>query len=239
MIAVILILGFLFGTILQYAKLNRYNVISGMATLENLAVAKAIAVAIGVGAVILAFETGMGFASFHIKPLIVGGIVLGGILFGVGMAILGYCPGTLLVSLGEGSIDALMGITGGLFGGLMYTIALPFIQPYLGPDIGSFTLYSLVGQRPVIFYILSIIAGVGFVWAGFLINRKEKTTDLKWLYAGIALAMLNAIVFLSTVADRQIGASTAYPYIADLIAGTTQNNYFSKIQGPGHWELLF
>jgi len=41
---VILILGFLFGSILQYANLNRYNVISGMATLENLAVAKAISV---------------------------------------------------------------------------------------------------------------------------------------------------------------------------------------------------
>jgi hypothetical protein len=36
---VILLLGFLFGYTLQYSKLNRYNVISGMATLENFAVA--------------------------------------------------------------------------------------------------------------------------------------------------------------------------------------------------------
>ena len=105
--ATILVLGFLFGSILQYAKLNRYNVISGMATLENLAVAKAIAVAIGVGIIIIAVEIGLGYASYHLKPLILGGIVLGGLLFGVGMAILGYCPGTLSVSLGEGSIDAL------------------------------------------------------------------------------------------------------------------------------------
>ena len=42
MIVTILVLGFLFGSILQYANLNRFNVISGMATLENLAVAKAI-----------------------------------------------------------------------------------------------------------------------------------------------------------------------------------------------------
>lgn len=52
----ILVFGFLFGGILQYAKLNRYNVISGLATLDNLAVAKAIAVAIGIGAILLNIE---------------------------------------------------------------------------------------------------------------------------------------------------------------------------------------
>ena len=108
--ATILILGFLFGAILQYANLNRYNVISEMATLENFAVAKAITVAIGVGAIIIAIEIGLGFATYHIKPFLLGGIAIGGIVFGIGMAILGYCPGTLPVSLGEGSIDALLGI---------------------------------------------------------------------------------------------------------------------------------
>src|SRR5674536_194275 len=138
--AVIMVIGFLFGAILQYAKLNRYNVISGMATLENLAVAKAISVAIGVGAVIIAIEIGLGFATYHIKPLLLGGIAIGGIIFGVGMAILGYCPGTLPISLGEGSVDALLGIVGGLAGGFIYTILLPSIQSILGPDLGSTSL---------------------------------------------------------------------------------------------------
>jgi hypothetical protein len=79
----ILILGFLFGVILQSANLNRYNVISGMATLENYAVAKAITVAIGVGAIIIAIEIGLGFAIYHIKPFLLGGIAMGGIIFGV------------------------------------------------------------------------------------------------------------------------------------------------------------
>jgi uncharacterized protein len=80
----ILILGFLFGATLQYAKLNRYNVISGMATLENYAVAKAIATAIGVGAVLIAIEIGLGVATYHIKPFLLGGIAIGGIIFGPG-----------------------------------------------------------------------------------------------------------------------------------------------------------
>lgn len=235
----ILVLGFLFGAILQYANLNRYNVISGMATLENFAVAKAIAVAIGVGAVIIAIEVGLGLASYHIKPFLLGGIAIGGIIFGVGMAILGYCPGTLPVSLGEGSVDALIGIIGGLVGGFIYTVAVPSIQNILGPDLGSFSLYTLIGRHHFIFYLVDIIIGVAFIWAAFWLNKKDKGTDLKWLYSGIGLAVLNAIVFLEVLTNRIIGASTAYPYVADVITGNTSNDYFSKIQVSGHWEVLF
>jgi uncharacterized membrane protein YedE/YeeE len=237
--AVILLLGFLFGAILQYSKLNRYNVISGMATLENFAVAKAIAVAIGVGAVIIAFEIGLGFATYHIKPLLLGGIAIGGIVFGTGMAILGYCPGTLPVSLGEGSVDALIGITGGLAGGFTYTVVSPLVQSILGPDLGSISLYTLIGQHHLIFYIVDIILGTSFVLTAFWLNKKEKATDLKWLYSGIGLAVLNAVVFLEVLSNRIIGASTAYPYAADLITGNTGNDYFSKVKGPGRWEVFF
>jgi len=237
--AFILFLGFLFGSALQYAKLNRYNVISGMATLENFAVAKAIATAIGIGVIIIAIEIGLGFASWHIKPILLGGIAIGGIIFGTGMAILGYCPGTLPVSLGEGSVDALLGITGGLAGGLVYTIILPSIQGILGPDLGTISLYTLIGQHHFLFYLVDIILGVLFVWIAFWLNKKEKAKDLKWLYSGIGLAVLNAIVFLTVGTNRIIGASTAYPYVGDLITGTTQNGYFPKIQAPGQWEVLF
>jgi uncharacterized membrane protein YedE/YeeE len=235
----IIFLGFLFGSVLQYANLNRYNIISGMATLENYAVAKAIAVAIGVGAVIIAIEIGLGLASYHIKPFLFVGIAVGGIIFGIGMAILGYCPGTLPVSLGQGSIDALIGITGGLAGGFAYTVAAPSVQSILGPDLGSISLYTLIGRYHLIFFLADIILGAAFVWAAFWLNNKEKASDLKWLYSGIGLAILNAVVFLDVLSNRVIGASSAYPYAADLITGNISNEYFSKIKGPGQWEVLF
>jgi uncharacterized protein len=235
----ILVLGFLFGAALQYAKLNRYNVISGMATLENYAVAKAIATAIGVGVIIIAIEIGLGFASYHIKPVLLGGIAIGGVIFGTGMAILGYCPGTLPVSLGEGSVDALIGIIGGLAGGLFYTLILPSVQGILGPDLGNISLYTLLGEHKFLFYSVDFILGAAFILTAFWLNRKEKANDLKWMFAGLGLAILNAIVFLTIGTNRIIGASTAYPYVADLVTGTTQNNYFPKIMAPGKWEVLF
>jgi hypothetical protein len=239
MSVLILVLGFLFGAILQNANLNRYNVISGMATLENYAVAKAIAVAIGVGAVIIAIEIGLGLASYHIKPFLLGGVAIGGIIFGAGMAILGYCPGTLPISLGEGSIDALIGIIGGLAGGVIYTLFAPSISGITGPDLGSISLYTLIGQHQFIFYTAVILIGAVFGTIAFVIHRMEKATDLKWLYSGIALAVLGGVVFLTVVTNRVIGASGAYPYVAGLLTGITDNDYFSKIKVSGQWEVLF
>ena len=234
----VLVFGFLFGAILRYASLNKYNVISGMATLEDLTVAKAIALAIGVGAVFISIVVGLGLASFHIKPFMLGGIVLGGLVFGTGMAILGYCPGTLAVSLGEGSLDALTGIIGGLAGGLVYTLSVPAFSKFAGPDLGTISLSSLAGSG-FVFYLLTVVVGGIFVAIAFWLNKKEKKNDLKWLYAGIALAALNAVVFLTATANRPIGASTTYPYLADVLTGTTQNEYFAKISTPGGWELIF
>lgn len=239
MTLLIIAFGFLFGALLQIARLNRYNVISGMATLENFAVAKAIAVAIGVGAILINVEIGMGFASYHVKPFILGGIMIGGLIFGIGMAILGYCPGTLAISLGEGSLDAFWGIIGGMAGGLLYTVVLPSVQPVLGPDLGSISLNTVLGDSPLVFYLLVFIIGAVFIAVSFILNKIERKKDWSWLYAGVGLAVLNAVVFLTVTTNRIIGASTTYPYLADLLTGTTANDYFAKIQKPGEWELLF
>ena len=233
------LLGFLFGAILIYGKLNRFDTISGAARWTDLSVPKAIAVAIGIGAIILAAEIGMGLAVFHVKPFIVGGIVIGGLLFGAGMAILGYCPGTLFISAGEGALDAMVGIIGGLLAGVLFTILLPSISGILGPDLGKLSLASVTGGEGFLYAFLVTAIGILFVKAAFYLNKKEKTTDKTWLYSGIALAVLNPVVFLTAVSNRPIGASTTFPYVGDLLTGLTDNAYFEKITKPGLWELVF
>ena len=238
MTVTILILGVLFGAILQYANLNKFNVISGLALREDFSVAKAIAISIGIGIILLNIEIALGFASYHVKPFIVGGLILGGLIFGMGMAILGYCPGTLAVSFGEGSLDAFIGIIGGLFGGVFYTLSLPVIKPVLGPNWGAVSLQSLIGTN-TIFFILIFVIGIAFILSAFWLQKIDKTKNKKWIFSGIALAILNLIVFSSSVTNRPIGASTTYPYLGDLISGITNNDYFNKIKTPGNWELIF
>jgi len=231
------LLGFIFGALLLSARLNRFDTISGMATLENFKVAKAIALAIGVGIILLNIEIGLGYATYHVKPIILGGIVFGGLIFGTGMAILGYCPGTVMVSAGEGSLDAIVGILGGLAGGLVYTVVLPSITGLLGPNLGTFSLHSAFSNDPFLFYSLMVPSGLIFIAIAFVVHRFEKSVDKSWILAGIGIAVLNTFVFY--YADRPIGASTFFPYVADNISGVVDNEYFKQITKSGSWEVPF
>ncbi len=239
MIITTLILGFIFGAILQYARLNKFNTISGMAILKDYTVAKAIAVAIGVGMILINTEIALGWATYHIKPFMLVGVMSGGLIFGAGMAILGYCPGTMAISLGEGSIDALLGIIGGLTGGLVYTLVLPNIASLRGPDLGKISLFSLVDNQGVLFFIILILLSVLFIAGAFWLNKIEKSKKMNWLYAGIALALLNGYLILTATENRGMGASTFYPYMADLLTQTTDNDYFTKITNSGNWQVFF
>ncbi len=235
---VILIWGFVFGAILRYARLNRFDTISGLATLEDLTVAKAIALAVGVGALLVHLEIALGWASFHIKPFLAGGIILGGLLFGIGMAILGYCPGTLAISMGEGSLDALAGIVGGLLGGWVFTLVLPALQSILGPNLGKLYLVGLIPSG-VGGAVVVIFLGLLFMAIAFALHAVDRNRDTRWVVAGVLLGLLDALLFLKGVENRPIGASTAYPYLADLVTGTTHNAYFEKITRSGAWEAVF
>jgi uncharacterized membrane protein YedE/YeeE len=242
---IIFVFGVIFGFLIRYSNLNRFDVISRDSTLKDLSVAKTILLVIGVGAILLNSEIAMGLASYHVKPFVVGGIILGGILFGIGMAILGYCPGTLPISMGEGSVDALVGIIGGLFGGLFYTIVLPFIKPIIGANLGSISLNSLIGDNSTLFFVSVLIISILFIVLAFVLHKFEmksnerKNLNYKWVVTGVGLAVLNSIVFLKSTTNRPIGASTSYPYVIDAITGITKNSYFEKISIPGNWELIF
>ncbi|MGF2943930.1 YeeE/YedE thiosulfate transporter family protein [Mycobacterium sp. Lab-001] len=75
-----------------------------------------------VGALMLYGLYALGFAMhFSPKPLYVYGVTLGGLLFGVGVAISGYFPGSEWIALGEGRRDVLYAIPGGLLGAAAWT----------------------------------------------------------------------------------------------------------------------
>ncbi len=169
----ILILGFIFGLILQRGRLNAFDTIGGFAMLEDLTIAKALLVALGVGSILLSLEIWLGLAAFHLKPLLLGGVILGGLIFGAGMAILGYCPGTLAVSLGEGAVDALIGILGGLFGGWVFTLVLPGMKPILGPNLGKISIGGLLGGSPGVNFLASLVYGGILIYFAFYLDRLE------------------------------------------------------------------
>lgn len=234
-----IVFGFAFGLLLAISRVNRNSVIAGMATLDDFRVAKTMAAAIGVGAVLIALLVVTGVASYHVKPLVIGGIVFGGLLFGTGMAILGYCPGTLPISLGQGALDAGVGILGGLLGGLVFTAAKAPLGPILGKDFGPQSLYPALEAHPFAYLLICVAFGIVLLGVAFLLHRREKDQGYLWLYAGAGLGILNAVMILPATAGRLIGASTFFPFFADSIVGFTDNDYYRQITKPGNWEMWF
>jgi uncharacterized membrane protein YedE/YeeE len=95
----------------------------------------------------------MGWVSLSVKPAAFGGVIVGAILFGTGMAIFGYCPGTSVAACGEGRRDAMVGVVGMLAGAMIYVAAFPALQSLVNGlgNLGEVTLPALTGLSPWIF----------------------------------------------------------------------------------------
>ena len=91
-------IGLAFGALLHKGKLDRRKVILGQLLFDNARVVKTLASAATIGAIGLHVLERKGRARKDIKPMKVGGVVGGAVLFGAGMALLGYCPGTSLAA---------------------------------------------------------------------------------------------------------------------------------------------
>lgn len=104
--------GLVFGFLLQKGGVGKFNVLVGQLLLQDFTVAKVMLTAIVVGMIGIFTLQHFGKVKLHLKPTRIGANVIGGLLFGAGFALLGYCPGTAAAALGQGSWDALFGMAG-------------------------------------------------------------------------------------------------------------------------------
>jgi len=118
--------GVLFGFLLQKGGVTDYNVIIGQLLLADFTVVKIMLSAMVTGMIGVYLLRSLGLATLHPKPGSAGSIIIGGLIFGVGFALLGYCPGTLAGAVGQGALDALLGgIIGILIGAGLFAHFFP------------------------------------------------------------------------------------------------------------------
>lgn len=168
--------GGVFGMLLHKGGVTNYNVIVNQFRFKDFTVLKIMLTAIVVGAIGVFFLVGADMAKYHIKSADMLPVIIGSALFGVGMVLYGYCPGTGVAAVATGSIHALVGMAGMLTGGILYAVAFPWVQANLEGkwDLGKARL-STVTPIPDIVWIaaLAVIAGVVFV----LLAKLRKTPD--------------------------------------------------------------
>jgi uncharacterized protein len=167
-----LVTGIAFGFFLQKGRVAKFHVIVGQLLLRDWTVLKIMLTAIAVGSVGVYALISAGTASLHVKPAALGGVLFGSVLFGVGLAILGYCPGTTVAACGEGRRDAMIGVAGMLTGALAFVWLFPALQILTRalPDWGKLTIPAWTDTSPWIW-----IAAIGLAVLAFrpLLRRLE------------------------------------------------------------------
>ena len=180
-LALVFLIGIIFGGIIQYTRVDKFEKIAGFAMLKDTIVPKMLFLTVGLTSIGLYFMIEAGWAHYHIKPVIWQGLLVGGTLFGISMAIMGKCPGTGPVSIAEGRIDVLVGAIGGLFGGLVFTLYYTdFFKPLMGESAGTLILPSFFpGHEHLTVLIFGLLVSI----IALVIPKKEMfdEADLKQL----------------------------------------------------------
>lgn len=167
-----LLTGTAFGFFLQKGRVAKFDVILGQLLLKDWTVLKIMATAVAVGSIGVYTLVSMGMATLHIKPALLGGVIVGGLLFGGGLAVFGYCPGTGVAASGEGHRDAMVGVAGMLCGAAVYVALYPSLKPMIAAlaDWGKITLPQATATAPWPW----VIGLVAVIVAGLLVLEKRR-----------------------------------------------------------------
>jgi hypothetical protein len=161
-----LLTGICFGFLLQKGGATDYGVIEGQLLLTNFTVLKLMLSAVIVGMVLFHLLKHYGYANSHAAEGHLGSNVIGGLIFGAGFALLGYCPGTVAGAVGTGALDALVG---GMVGMLIGAGIFAELYPRLKQDVlnrGPFpavTVPEFLHLNPWVVIVLLEAAMIGFL----------------------------------------------------------------------------
>jgi len=159
--------GILFGFLLQRARVIRYDKQVGALLLKDMTIVKFMFTAILVGMAGIYLLGDLNIIEVTGRPLIWGGVLIGGALFGIGWALLGYCPGTAWGALGEGRLDALAGILGIMAGAVLYSVIYPAMAASVltWGNLGNLTIPDALKINHWVVIAVFIAGGIGlFRW---------------------------------------------------------------------------
>lgn len=141
-----LLMGIVFGFALEKSRVFEPGIIVGQMQLRNFIMLKVFLTAVATGAVVLAALNGFGIVKLAPKAAMYAADIVGGLILGVGIALAGACPGTVLAQIGAGYRDAIVTLIGGIAGAVAYSYSEPMLsKTALGASSGKLVLNNLLG----------------------------------------------------------------------------------------------
>jgi len=154
-----LITGILFGFILQKGRVLRFDKQVGALLFKDMTILKFMFAAVVVGMVGIYLLKDFGLIELKHKPMNLGAVVIGGSLFGIGWAIMGFCPGTSIGAVAEGRWHAVWAILGMIAGAALFAELFPFFKRTVltWKDWGKISLSDALGINHWVVIVLLIL----------------------------------------------------------------------------------
>ena len=166
-----LMIGIVFGFLLQKGGATRYGVIIGQLLLQDFTVVKIMLSAVVTGMIGVHLLQSLKIARLHLKSGSLGQNVIGGLIFGIGFGLLGYCPGTVAGAAGQGSLDAIFGgIVGMLIGAGLFATIYPKLQEGI-LKIGDFGELSLPQLLKINVWLVIIVISAAIIALLFIMEK--------------------------------------------------------------------
>ncbi len=169
------ILGIFFGLSLERGGLGNPHKLTGVFYFTDFTVPKVMFTAILVAATglyLLSDLKLLDISRIWIVPAFFWPQITGGILFGVGFVLSGYCPGTAIAGIASGRLDALVAMTGIGVGSLIFAVLYPYIEVfYMSSAMGSVTLPEILKINHWLVLALLYVFAAGMF---YMMERFEK-----------------------------------------------------------------
>ena len=176
-------IGIGFGFFLEQAGFGSAKKLTDQFYFKDMAVFRVMFTAIVTAMLGLFYLAAIGWVDLslvYIQPTYLWPQIVGGLLLGVGFVVGGYCPGTSVVAMATGKIDALVNVAG-IFAGI-------FFIGEVWPSITGFSESSNLGRLtlPEVFHLpmglvvlLVVLMAVGGFWGAGALERRFANRPVK------------------------------------------------------------
>ena len=174
-------IGIGFGFFLEQAGFGSGMKLAGQFYFRDLTVVKVMFTAIITAMLGLFWLSWIGFVDLslvRVMPTFLVPQLIGGIIFGVGFVMGGYCPGTCCIAAVTGRMDGWVHLLGMFSGIFLFAEIYPMLAGwYSSTPMGEATLSQMFGLPPgTLVFIIVALALLGFIGAEKIEERFRKNT---------------------------------------------------------------
>lgn len=170
------VIGIGFGFFLERAGFGSARKLTDQFYFRDMAVFRVMFTAIVTAMLGLFYLAAVGWVDLslvYIQPTYLWPQIVGGLLLGIGFIVGGYCPGTSLVALATGKLDALVFVAGVFAGIFAIGEAWPAITGFTeSSNLGRLTLPEVLHLPMGLVVFLVVLMAVGGFWGAGALERR-------------------------------------------------------------------